>query len=442
MPILGCSQVALVGWLDVRSFSIGIALALIGLAAGAGVSHGASAVGPTVVGAPSEVGAAVVGQRLTAERGAWSGSATITYHYQWYRCDLNAAHCGSIHGATARSYKLVAADAAHAIGLTVQATDSSGTASAYASVVGPVAPASAAFVSTVQPSVTGVIKLGQTVQVDSGAWSPNATSFAYSWLRCNQSGRICAPIANAIAAAYTVTAGDVGHALVALVTGSSGGANLGALSTAATAAASSGTTTTTTTPTTGPLNVLAPTVTGSAVQSGRLTGAPGTWSGSGAISYAYQWYRCDASGAHCSSIHGATAATYKLVALDAAHTMGLTVNASNASGHTSAYASLVGPITTAGAPLIATEQPAITASAANMKRLTVSTGTWSPGATSYRFAWQRCNANGRVCAPIAGATSALYTVTAADRGHKLLAIVQASAGNSSAETLSRSVLAE
>lgn len=395
-----------------------------------------------MVAAPSAVGAAVVGQRLTAERGTWSGSATIEYHYQWHRCDAAAAHCSSIHGATAPSYRLVPADAAHTIGLTVNAADSSGTASAYASVVGPVASASATFVSTVQPSATGTVKQGQTVQVDSGAWSRTPTTVSYSWLRCNQNGRTCTLIANATADAYTVTADDVGHALVALVTVSSRDAILGALSTAATAETSAGGGTTTTTTPPGPLNAIAPSVTGSAVQGSRLVGAPGTWSGSGMIDYAYQWYRCDSTGAHCSSIHGATAATYTLVALDLAHTMGLTVNATDGAGKTSAYASLVGPIVTAGAPLVAAAQPTITGSAVSGKPLTVSTGTWSSTPTAYSFAWQLCNANGRICSPLAGARSASYTVTATDRGHRLLAVVQASSGAGSASTLSTNVLAE
>jgi hypothetical protein len=46
----------------------------------------------------------------------------------------------------------------------------------------------------------------------------------------------------------------------------------------------------------------------------------------------------------------------------------------------------------------------------------------------YGYAWSRCNPNGRVCAPIAGATSSTYKVTAADSGHALVAIVTATAG--------------
>jgi hypothetical protein len=425
-----------------RSSLIALALVLIGVAAGAGVSRGASAAGPTLVSAPLAVGAPVVGQRLTALRGTWSGSGTIAYHYQWYRCDPGAAHCSSIHGATAPSYKLVAADATRTIGLTVTATDSSGKASGYASAVGLVAPATATFVSTVQPAVTGTVQQGRTLQVDNGSWSGSPTSFTYSWSRCNANGRICTPLAGATAATYVVTAQDVGHALVVLVTASSGGATAAALSATATGAtAGTGTTTTTTTSSPGPRNTVAPAVSGSAVQGSQLTATAGTWTGSGTVRYAYQWYRCDATGAHCSSIHGATVASYKLVTQDVSHTMGLTVNATDSAGKTSAYASLIGPVVAAGSSLIATAQPTITGTGATGKPVSVSTGTWSPAATAYSYAWQRCNANGRICAPIAGATLATYTVVAADSGHQLLAIVQATSGSNSAKTFSKSLLA-
>ena len=154
-----------------RGCAIALVLAAVGFIAGAASPGRAATAGPTPIVAPLAVGAPMVGQRLTALHGTWSGSVPPTFRYQWYRCDLSVAHCSSIHGATAPSYRLVAADAAHTIALTVGATDASGTAHAYASAVGPVAASTASFVSTVQPATTGVVKPGQTVRVDNGAWS-------------------------------------------------------------------------------------------------------------------------------------------------------------------------------------------------------------------------------------------------------------------------------
>lgn len=412
----------------------------VALALALAPSGGAAAsAGPTSTLGPAAIGAPVVGQRLTGELGTWRGSGAIAYRYQWYRCDGGGAHCSSIHGATGQSYRVVTADAAHTIGLTVTATDPSGAASAYASLVGPVAAAAADLVSTVQPTVAGTVRQGGSIRATAGAWSRTPASVSYAWLRCNPNGRICAPVAGASADAYTATAADLGHALVAVVTATLGGSRQSALSTTATAAAATAPSPAPSPPSGGPASSAAPTVSGTAVQGGQLAGTAGTWSGSGTLAYAFQWYRCDAAGAHCSSVHGATAATYRLGILDAAHTIGLTVRATDSTGTRSAYASLVGPVASAGATLAASAQPTVSGTATG-KPLTVSTGTWTTAPASYDYSWQRCNANGRLCAPIAGATAASYTVTAADAGHALLAVVQAVAGNSTAQALSKAVL--
>jgi hypothetical protein len=433
-----------------RTLPLAVLLLAAGLAVGVATSRGAAAAGPTLRTAPSIVGAPVVGQRLTALPGAWTASGTVSLHYQWYRCDGGVAHCGSVHGATGPSYQVVVADTGHTIALTVSATDSGGTTSAYANAVGPVAKAASPLVSVVQPVATGSVKTGLTVQVTDGAWNRKPATVTYAWQRCNANGRLCTAIAGATANTYIVTSADEGHALAALVTGASGSTTVAALSTVAGAAGGTTTTTTTTTaPKTttttaptgpGPTNSAAPTISGTPAQGAKLTSTAGTWVGSGTITYHYQWYRCDTSGAHCSSIHGATGATYTLVGADVAKTIALTVAGTDAKGTTSAYASLLGPVAQAESTLLATEQPTITGTARAGQVLTATTGTWSGSPSSYNYAWQRCNANGRICAPIANATSATYTATSADAGHKVLVIVQAVAGDSTSEALSRSVL--
>jgi hypothetical protein len=432
-----------------RTLPLALLVALAGLAVGVATSRGAGAAGPSLRTAPAIVGAPVVGQRLTALPGTWSGSGAVSLHYQWYRCNAAVARCSSVHGATGPSYQLVAADASHTIALTVSASDSGGTTSAYANAVGSVANTGSRLVSTVQPVATGTVARGLTVQVSQGFWNRKPASVTYAWQRCNANGRVCTAIAGATASTYLVTADDEGHALAAVVTGTYGSTTVTALSTLATPAAGGGTTTTRTTTTSGtttatgpgPANSAVPTITGTPAQGSKLTSTAGTWVGSGTISYHYQWYRCDTSGAHCSSIHGATGATYTLVGSDVSHTIALTVSATDSKGTTSAYSSLLGPVSQAEATLLATAQPTISGTAKAGQTVTVSTGTWAGAPSSYNYAWQRCNANGRICTPIANATSSTYTVTSADAGHKLLAIVQAVAGDSTSEALSRSVLA-
>lgn len=64
-------------------------------------------------------------------------------------------------------------------------------------------------------------------------------------------------------------------------------------------------------------------------------------------------------------------------------------------------------------------------------------GTWGGGKpVSFDYQWQRCDATGRACAPIAAATAETYTPNAVDVGHALLVRVNATtpAGSTSASS--------
>src|SRR5205807_9169872 len=127
-------------------------------------------------------------------------------------------------------------------------------------------------------------------------------------------GGACVAIAAAAASSYVPATADVGHTLVARLQGTVGTSSQVVLS-VPTAVVTSGSppaaTTTTTTTTTTPTTASArPAVTGTVQVGLRLTG---TTTGASA----YQWYRCDPTGAHCSSVHGAVKATYTVVAKDA-----------------------------------------------------------------------------------------------------------------------------
>jgi hypothetical protein len=293
--------------------------------------------------------------------------------------------------------------------------------------VGPVAPAAATLVSTAQPLISGSPSPGQTVQVSTGGWTQTPASFAYQWQRCNRNGRLCAPIAGATSGSYAITAADSGHMLVALVRATAGSQAQDALSVAARVQPPA------------PTPTAPPTVSGSGQEGERLTGTQGSWANGRTLSYTFNWYRCDASGAHCKSIHGATKSTYVEVAKDVGQTLGFAVRATDGGGTTTAYASLVGPIAPAGAALVATEPPAITGTASPGQLLQVSTGTWSQPPASFAYQWLRCNSNGRLCVPIAGATGSTYTVTSEDAGNALVASVTGTFGDQTQAVLSGAV---
>jgi hypothetical protein len=82
----------------------------------------------------------------------------------------------------------------------------------------------------------------------------------------------------------------------------------------------------------GPQNTVAPTVTGTNTEGQTLVGSDGTWAGAATIAFTYAWSRCDATGAACVPIAGATAKTYVLTTADVDKTVRLAVTAKNTLG--------------------------------------------------------------------------------------------------------------
>ena len=112
-----------IGWGDIHSDSWAGLTDIVGILSTAPVN--------TV--APAITGTAQEGQTLSCSTGTWTGTAPITYTYQWYR---GASAIGS---ATNSTYTLVTADVGQNIKCTVTATNIAGNSNANSNTVVPVA---------------------------------------------------------------------------------------------------------------------------------------------------------------------------------------------------------------------------------------------------------------------------------------------------------------
>ncbi len=77
-----------------------------------------------------------------------------------------------------------------------------------------------------------------------------------------------------------------------------------------------------------------------------MSADPGSWSGSPAPTFTYQWQQCDAAGQNCADIASATNASYQLAAGDVGATVRVVVTGSNSAGSASA-ASVVSAVVAA-----------------------------------------------------------------------------------------------
>jgi hypothetical protein len=174
---------------------------------------------------PSIMGAAVEGQILAAGRGSWTGAGTISYTYQWLRCDGNGVGCIAIAEATSSSYALTAAELGSRLRVEVTATNGGGSARAQSNATPAVTKVGATTgvpTSTKAPSVAGSPVLGQALLASPGLWSGTLPiAFSYQWLRCGAAGKACAAVPGETAIVHVVGDADLGHTLRALVIGTS-----------------------------------------------------------------------------------------------------------------------------------------------------------------------------------------------------------------------------
>ena len=291
---------------------------------------------------PTISGTAQDGQTLTASPGTWTGTQPISYAYQWQRCDSSGANCAGITGATAATYTVLSADVGGTLAVLVTATNAGGSVAATSSPTATVQPTPPAVTS--QPTVSGMAQEGQTLTATSGSWSGTTPiAYGYQWQSCDPTGTDCGPIAGATVSTYTVTTGDVGTTIRVLVTATNAAGSVSDFSAATAVVQSAGAP---------PANTSPPTISGTAQAGQPLTASPGTWTGTQPISYAYQWQRCDSSGANCNPITGATSAGYTATTADVGSTLSVAVTGSNTVGGATATSAPTATVQSAGSATI------------------------------------------------------------------------------------------
>jgi hypothetical protein len=376
---------------------------------------------PTNTTPPAITGTAKDGQTLTSTTGTWTGSATITYTRTWKRCDNAVANCTTISGATGTTYVPTGSDVGSTIKVTVTATNSSGSATADSTAT--VLITGTAPANTALPTITGTTKDGQTLTSTTGTWTGSATiTYARQWQRCNSSGSSCTAITGATGTTYALTATDVAKRIRVAVTATNTAGNATATSAATAIVLASP-----------PANTTAPTITGTVKEGWIVYATSGTWSGSGAFNYTYQWQHCDATGANCADIDGATFDGYEISHEDLGLTIRATVTASNSAGSATATTATSAPITTSAPVVQRNADVALDPGTLPFGDTDLTIPIW--GATfgqveaswygtkpvTTTFQWMRCDPAGDNCTDLPGATAKRYK-TVRDDNNKTLRI--------------------
>jgi Ig domain of plant-specific actin-binding protein/Bacterial Ig-like domain len=381
----------------------------------------AAATPPSNTTPPTITGAARDGQTLTAQPGAWEGTAPV-FTYKWQSCNPDGEECQEIEGADSQDYTLGAGDTETELRVQVTGTNPAGSATATSAPSEEITPGPPTELEP--PSISGIPYAGEMLTADPGTWSGGETQIGYQWESCNPTGGECQAIVGAVQAQYPLGAEDIGTTLRVRIAASDEQGSVTAVSIPTAVIAATATTL---------VNTFAPSVSGSAQVGQRLTVDPGSWTGEDPIEYAYQWQLCDENGEECEDIAGATSTSYLLDSEDIGMTVQAVITVSDASESTSQTLAATRPVTAEGAPVVE-QDPVISGSPLEGQTLVAVAGTWSSELSlSYSYQWERCEEH---CSAIAGATGTSYTLGSVDVGSTVRLLMTATSAEGSSTAVS------
>jgi hypothetical protein len=304
---------------------------------------------PVISGSPVE------GSTLTTSTGTWSGTG-ITFTYQWVRCGVDGglpdgSNCPTIVGATSSSYTLTATDIGARLRVFVIAKNAIATAAVASNPTDVITQSTSTGPprNTVEPSISGTPVVGVALSASRGTWAGATLTFEQQWVRCGADGGLpdgtnCEPISGATTTSYIPASADVGQRLRFKVTATN---SLG-VQTVASNATSPVQSSSTTTTQTAPRNTVLPSIVGSAAVGATLTATTGVWTGLAPLLYSYAWQGCDAAGASCTPISGATSTQYVATAADLGRRLRVQITARNTLGTATATSNPTAQVQAAG----------------------------------------------------------------------------------------------
>ena len=179
--------------------------------------------GPSSSSLPVISGTAKVGHRISASTGSWSGTAPISYRYQWQLCKPG---CTNIARATASTLTLTAAAARKRVRVLVTASNTVGSAQAASREVGPVVPAGptsaqvrAALLKVLVPSGNGA-RIAQLLKHRSYSCSftaPSAGRLMIAWYLVPKGAHITKAKKPVLVASSSVVLHKTGRATIKIV---------------------------------------------------------------------------------------------------------------------------------------------------------------------------------------------------------------------------------
>jgi hypothetical protein len=216
----GCAEGSTVGWTAEAGKEYLIALdgfdgdwVAVQLEWSRAATPPANLVRPVIFGTAQEL------ETLSANPGNWSGTAPMSFSYQWGRCNQAATFCQLVPGSNSLSYILGPDDVASRMRFFITATNAAGSETVNSAATAPVTgrPASAPR-NTVAPTVTGTAAERETLTATAGMWDgyPPPT-FDFQWQSCDGSGNGCRLIPGVTSSSLVLSLAEAGRRVRAVV---------------------------------------------------------------------------------------------------------------------------------------------------------------------------------------------------------------------------------